>query len=403
MTEDAGSPQPALAGVRVLALETSVSAPHCSMILGQMGADVIKIEKPGEGDVVRHWDSAVRGLASPLVWLSGNKRSFAIDAKHTAGRAALHKLAGQVDVFIENFAPGVAPRLGLGPDELRAHNPRLIYCSLSGYGQDGPYRDMKAYDLMIQGEAGMLATTGYPDKPAKVGVPIADLSASLYATLAILAALYQRDSTGQGQVIDISMFESLVAWLGYFPHFYWHRGEEPERVGMRHHFVTPYGPYLARDGVYVNFAVAAAKDWRVFCEVVLQRPDLLDDPRFRSVESRRENREALERLVEELFREQDHQYWLERLQEARLPHGLVRGIGEVLAHPQLAARGMIHKVDSPVGPVPVIASPVHMSASPSRDGAIPELGEHTRAILQELGYSEADIEELRSEGAIQCA
>jgi len=402
MAEGPHQSRPALAGVRVLSLETSVSAPHCSLILGQMGAEVIKIEKPGEGDVVRHWDTAVRGLSSPLVWLNGNKRSFAIDAKHQAGREALRKLAGQVDVFIENFAPGVAQRLGLGPAELHARHPRLICCSVSGYGQDGPYRDMKAYDLMIQGEAGMLATTGYPDLPAKVGVPIADLSASVYAALAIIAALYQRESTGHGQVIDISMFESLVSWLGYFPHFFWHRGEEPERVGMRHHYVTPYGPYLARDGVYVNFAVAATRDWKVFCEVVVQRPDLLDDPRFGSVESRRDNRAPLERIVEELFREQDHQYWLERLQAARLPHGLVRDIGEVLAHPQLAARGLIHEVASPVGPVPVIGSPVHMSDSPSRDGAIPGLGEHTRAIMLELGYSEEDIERLRAEGVIQC-
>jgi len=176
MTENAKNPTLALSGIRVLALETSVSAPHCSRILGEMGAEVIKIEKPGEGDLVRHWDSAVRGLSSPLVWLNGNKRSFAIDAKKEAGREAIRKLAGEVDIFIENFAPGVAERLGLGSADLCDLNTRLVYCSLSGYGQDGPYREMKAYDLMIQGEAGMLATTGYPDKPAKVGVPIADLS-----------------------------------------------------------------------------------------------------------------------------------------------------------------------------------------------------------------------------------
>jgi len=401
MTENAKNPALALSGIRVLALETSVSAPHCSRILGEMGAEVIKIEKPGEGDLVRHWDSAVRGLSSPLVWLNGNKRSFAIDAKKEAGRNAIRKLAGQVDIFIENFAPGVAERLGLGSAELCALNSRLVYCSLSGYGQDGPYRDMKAYDLMIQGEAGMLATTGYPDKPAKVGVPIADLSTSMYAALGIMLALFQRESTGRGQVIDVSMFESMVSWLGYFPHFYWHREEEPVRVGMRHHFVTPYGPYLAGDDVYVNLAVATGKDWQIFCREVLQRPDLLEDPLFHTVEARRENRNVLEQMVEELFLERGHEEWLNLLKAAKLPHGVVRGIGEVLAHPQLIARRMIREVDSPVGKVPVIGSPLHLKDSPPRDGPIPELGEHTDEILRELGFDGQQIDQLRVDGVIQ--
>jgi crotonobetainyl-CoA:carnitine CoA-transferase CaiB-like acyl-CoA transferase len=401
MTETAPDSGLALSGIRVLALETSVSAPHCSRILGEMGAEVIKIEKPETGDLVRHWDSAVKGLSSPLVWLNGNKRSFAIDAKKKSGRDAIRKLAERVDVFIENFAPGVAERLGLGADDLCAGNQGLVYCSLSGYGQDGPYRDMKAYDLMIQGEAGMLATTGYPDQPAKVGVPIADLSTSMYAALGIVLALFQRQTSGKGQVIDISMLESLVSWLGYFPHFYWHRGEEPERVGMRHHFVTPYGPYLARDEVYVNLAVATSRDWEMFCLKVLERPDLLENPCFRSVEARRENRQILEQTVEEAFLEQDHEEWLRRLKAAKLPHGVVRGIGEVLAHPQLNARQMIREVDSPVGKVPVIGSPLHLADSPARDGPIPGLGEHTEAILMELGYDRSQIERLREDGVIQ--
>ncbi len=400
MTEANQDSALALSGIRVLTLEASVSAPHCSRILGEMGAEVIKIEKPGEGDLARHWDSSVRGLSSPLVWLNGNKRSFAIDAKTQAGREAIRKLAAQVDIFIENFAPGVAERLGLGSAELCAANPRLVYCSLSGYGQDGPYRDIKAYDLMIQGEAGMLATTGYPDKPAKVGVPIADLSTSMYAALGIMLALFQRQSTGRGQVIDISMFESLVSWLGYFPHFYWHRGEEPVRVGMRHHFVTPYGPYLAGDDVYVNLAVATARDWKTFCLEVLERSDLLENPLFDTVEARRENRKILEKTVEELFLEQGHKEWLGRLKAAKLPHGIVRGIGEVLAHPQLIARKMIREVDSPVGKVPVIGSPLHLADSPARDGPIPGLGEHTEEILRELGYDGPQIDQLRADGVI---
>ncbi|MBI4480745.1 MAG: CoA transferase [Acidobacteria bacterium] len=390
----------ALSGIRVLSLEASVSGPHCSRILADMGAEVIKIEKPGEGDLIRQWDSAVHGLSSGYVWLNYNKRSLAIDVKKPAGREAIGRLAERMDVFIENFAPGVAARLGLGAAALREKNPRLIYCSISGYGQDGPYRDVKAYDLLIQGEAGIIASTGSREQPAKVSIPIADLAVSMYGVTGILTALMQREKTGQGQVIDVSMFESILSWLAYFPHHYWHRGEEAERVGMRHHFMTPYGPYLASDGVYVNMAVATPQDWEVFCRQVIERIDLLEDPRFHTSESRRKNRAVLEELLEQIFREHPHQEWLRRLEEARLPHGLVRGIGEVLAHPQTLARKMIEQVESPVGPVPVIASPLHLSASEERLDPIPSLGQDTEAILKELGYSSDQITQLRSDRVI---
>ncbi len=390
----------ALSGVRVLALEVSVAGPHSTRILGDMGAEVIKIEKPGTGDLIRTWDSAVRGLSSGYVWLNGNKRSLAIDVKKKAGLEAVRRLADQVDVVLENFAPGVADRMGLGATELCARNPRLIYCSLSGYGQDGPYRDVKAYDLLIQGEAGIIATTGYPDKPAKVGLPIIDLASSMYATVGILLALYQREKTGTGQVIDISMFESAVAWLGYFPHHYWHQGEEPERVGMRHHYVTPYGPYLASDGVFVNLAVATSSDWDIFCRQVIERPDLLEDPRFKTPEARRKNRGALEELVEKIFLERPHQEWLVRLRQSNLPYGEVKGVAEVLAHPQVIARRMIREMESPVGRVPVVASPLRLSNSPLRLDRIPALGEDTVAILREIGYGDGEIETLRRDHVI---
>jgi len=393
-------PPLALDGVRVLALEASVSGPHCSRILADMGAEVIKIERPGTGDLIRGWDSVVKGLSSGYIWLNGNKRSFAVDIKKPAGLAALRRLAERVDVLLENFAPGVADRLGLGAAEVRARNRRLIYCSLSGYGQDGPYRDVKAYDLLIQGEAGIIATTGYPDKPAKVGVPITDLASSMYAAIGILVALYQRDRTGQGQVIDISMFESAVAWLGYFPQHYWHGGEEPARVGMRHHYIVPYGPYLARDGVYVSLAVATPQDWEVFCRKVIQRPELLEDSRFRTAPDRRRNRVVLEEMVERFFLEQPHQEWLRRLRDSELPHGRLNGIGEVLAHPQVIARKMIREMQSPVGQVPVVASPLRLSDSPARLDPIPALGQDTEPILQELGYSAAEINALRQDHVI---
>jgi len=305
-----------------------------------------------------------------------------------------------VDVVLENFAPGVADRMGLGAAELCARNPRLIYCSLSGYGQDGPYRDVKAYDLLIQGEAGIIATTGYPDKPAKVGLPIIDLASSMYATVGILLALYQREKTGRGQFVDISMFESAVAWLGYFPHHYWHQGEEPARVGMRHHYVTPYGPYLAGDGIYVNLAVATAQDWEIFCRQVIERSDLLEDARFKTPAARRKNRGVLEELIEKIFLEHPHEEWLRRLRESRLPYGEVKGIAEVLAHPQVIARQMIREMESPVGPVPVIGSPLRLADSPARFDRIPALGQDTDSILRELGYSDGEIETLRSVQAI---
>lgn len=390
----------ALDGVRVLALEVSVSGPHCSRILGDMGAEVIKLEKPGTGDLIRAWDSVVRGLSSGYVWLNGNKRSFAVDIKKPAGRQAVQRLAERVDVVLENFAPGVTDRLGLGAAELCARNPRLVYCSLSGYGQDGPYRDVKAYDLLIQGEAGIIATTGYPDKPAKVGVPITDLASSMYATVGILLALYQRERTGRGQVIDISMFESALAWLGYFPHHYWHRGEEPARVGMRHHYIVPYGPYMAGDGVYVSLAVATPQDWEVFCRKVARRPEWLEDARFRTAPDRRKNRAVLEEMVEKLFLEQPHDEWMRRLGEAELPHGKLNGIGEVLAHPQTIARKMIREMESPVGPVPVMGSPLRLSDSPARFDPIPTLGQDTEPILRELGYTAAEITAFRRDQVI---
>ena len=393
-------PVQALSGVRVVAFEQVLSGPFCTGILADMGAEVIKIERPGVGDLIRHWDSVVRGLSSGYVWLNRNKRSLTVDVKKEQGREIIRRLAKTADVFFENYAPGVAGRLGLGYESLAELNPRLIYCSLSGYGQDGPYRDVKAYDLLIQGEGGIIATTGYPDRPAKTSISIVDIASGMYAALGIALALLQREKTGHGQYIDISMFESIVSWLGYFPHHYWHGGEEAKRMGMRHHYVTPYGPYLARNGQYVNVVVATAKDWEVFCREVIERPDLLEDPSFATVEARRQNRAALEETIEKVFLERDHSEWLERLKRAKLPHGEVRGIAQVLAHPQAIARRLIREVDSPVGRVPVIGSPLRLSDSPARYDRIPDLGEDTEAILKELGYDPDAVRSLRHEKAI---
>jgi crotonobetainyl-CoA:carnitine CoA-transferase CaiB-like acyl-CoA transferase len=390
----------ALDGVKILAFEQVLSGPFATCLLADMGAEVIKVERPGVGDVIRSWDSVVKGLSSGYVWLNRNKRSLTVDVKKDRGREILQELAKRSDVFFENYAPGVAARLGLGYEKLSERNRRLIYCSLSGYGQDGPYRDVKAYDLLIQGEGGIIATTGYPDKPARAGIAIADIASGMYAAIGILLALYQREKTGEGQLIDISMLDSIVSWLGYFPHHYWHAGEEPARVGMRHHYVTPYGPYLAGDGQYVNLAVASAADWEVFCKKVIDKPELLEDPRFATVEGRRKNRGLLEQTIENIFLERDHQHWLEQLKKAELPHGIVRGIAQVLAHPQVLARKLIREAESPVGKVPVIANALKMSASQARYDRIPALGENNDAILRELGYDTAAIESLRQDRVI---
>jgi crotonobetainyl-CoA:carnitine CoA-transferase CaiB-like acyl-CoA transferase len=393
-------PVRALDGVKILAFEQVLAGPFATCLLADMGAEVIKVERPGVGDVIRSWDSVVKGLSSGYVWLNRNKRSLTVDVKKEKGKEILRELAKKSDIFFENYAPGVAGRLGVGYEALSELNPRLIYCSISGYGQDGPYRDVKAYDLLIQGEGGIIATTGYPDKPARAGIAIADIAAGMYAAIGILLALYQREKTGQGQFIDVSMLDSIVSWLGYFPHHYWHAGEEPARVGMRHHYVTPYGPYLAGDGEYVNLAVASASDWEIFCRKVIEKPALLEDPRFATVEGRRKNRAVLEVAIENIFLERDHKHWLEQLKKAELPHGVVRGIAQVLAHPQVAARKLIREAESPVGKVPVIANALKMSASEARYDRIPALGEQTEPILKELGYDESAIDALRRDKVI---
>ena len=383
-----------------MAFEQVLSGPFATCLLADMGAEVIKVERPGVGDVIRSWDSVVKGLSSGYVWLNRNKRSLTVDVKKEKGREILQELAKRSDIFFENYAPGVAGRLGLGYEELSELNPRLIYCSLSGYGQDGPYRDVKAYDLLIQGEGGIIATTGYPDKPAKAGIAIADIASGMYAAIGILLALYQREKTGEGQLVDVSMLDSIVSWLGYFPHHYWHAGEEPGRVGMRHHYVCPYGPYLAGDGEYVNLAVASPADWDVFCKVVIEDRSSL--PMRVSPRSKIGVRIAtlLEETIENIFASRDHKHWLAQLKKADLPHGIVRGIAQVLAHPQVAARKLIREAESPVGKVPVIANALKMSASEARYERIPGLGENNAAILSELGYDAAAIEGLQRDKVI---
>ncbi|MGH2725450.1 MAG: CaiB/BaiF CoA transferase family protein, partial [Actinomycetota bacterium] len=286
--------------------------------------------------------------------------------------------------------------LGLGHEELRAENPRLIYASLSGYGQDGPFRDVKAFDLLVQGEAGLLATTGTPEEPAKVGPPVADLIGGATAAIGILSALHGRERTGEGAYYDVSLFESVLSWLGYFPHFHWHTGRVPQRSGMRHQSIIPYGPFKARDDRYVSIAITSEEHWRRFCEKVVAKPEWLTDPRFATIVDRYKNKDVVEAAVEEDFAREDAQAWFDRLRAAGLPFGEVRDIAGVVEHPQAIARGMFVRADSEVGELPLVRFPL----APAGERRIPAIGEHTTEILSEAGYTSEEISALREAGVV---
>jgi itaconate CoA-transferase len=368
-----------------VAWEHAVAAPLATRHLADLGADVVKVERPGGGDFARDYDSAVNGLSAHFVWLNRGKRSVVLDLKEPAGKRAFELLLERADVFVHNQGPGAAERLGWTHAALTARNPRVITCAISGYGPDGPQRDRKAYDLLLQGEAGAIALTGTPDMPAKVGISVADIASGMYAFSSVLAALYQRETTGHGAEIQISMLESLVEWVMPAAYVAEYTGRAPARAGARHSFIVPYGGYRVGDGSTINLAVQNDGQWRRLCAVVLRRADLADDPRFATNELRLANRDQLEALIESLLADDTRASAEARLTEADVPFGTVNDLASVLRHPQLEARGRWFDIPSPAGPLRALHHPLNIAGLPRPAAAVPALGEHTAEVLAELG------------------
>ena len=389
-----------LDGVTVVTLEHAIAAPFCTRQLADLGARVIKIERPGSGDFARAYDERVKGLASHFVWTNRSKESLTLDVKHPEAPQVLARLLDKADVLVQNLAPGAATRLGLGFDTLKAKHPRLIVCDISGYGSDGPYRDKKAYDLLIQSESGFLSVTGSPDEPAKAGCSIADIAAGMVAYSQILAALLQRGRTGQGSRIDVSMLESMVEWMSYPLYYAFDGAEPPPRAGAAHATIYPYGPFPAGDGHTVMLGLQNEREWTVFCQRVLCRPALAADERFASNAQRTAHREALRVIIVEAFASLSAEQVIQRLDEAQIANAHVNTMHDVWRHPQLAARGRWTQVATPSGPIPALWPPGTSSAFEPQMGAVPALGQHTDAILAELGWGEDTIAAMRRAGAI---
>ena len=389
-----------LKGLTVVTLEHAIAAPFATRQLADLGARVIKIERPGSGDFARAYDSRVRGLASHFVWTNRSKESMTLDVKHPEAAKALQRLViEKADVVVQNLAPGAAARLGLGYEALAAKKPGIIVCDISGYGGDGPYRDKKAYDLLIQSEAGFVSVTGTPEEPSKAGRSIADIAAGMYAYTNILAALLQRSQTGKGQHIDISMLESLAEWTSYPLYYAFDGAPPPPRTGASHATIYPYGPFPTGGNGTVMMGLQNEREWLKFCELVLQQPAVATDPRFTGNAKRVANRDALKALITEAFEPLTAPQVVERLEAAQIANARVNTMHEVWAHPQLKARERWREVGSPAGMLPAMLPPGTWDQGPRMD-PVPALGEHTDSILAELGLGEAEIRSLHDVGAV---
>lgn len=389
-----------LDGITVISLEHAIAAPFCTRQLADMGARVIKIERPQVGDFARGYDARVHGLSSHFVWTNRSKESLTLDLKNTSAQEVLERLLGRADVLVQNLAPGAAARLGLSFEALQARYPRLIVCDISGYGEGGPYQYKKAYDLLIQSESGFLSVTGSADEPAKAGCSISDIAAGMYAYSSILSALLLRGRTGCGSHLDVTMLESMVEWMGFPMYYAFDGAAAPQRSGAAHATIYPYGPFPVGDGSQIMLGLQNEREWVAFCQKVLARPELAQDARFSSNPARVEHRDALRVLIMEVFGALSRDQVLARLDDAQIANASVNTMGDVWNHPQLAARERWREVDSPAGPLPALIPPATNSAFAARMDGVPALGEHSEAILRELGYSDGDVARLAQQGVI---
>ncbi|MHA7680766.1 CaiB/BaiF CoA transferase family protein [Cupriavidus sp. PET2-C1] len=389
-----------LDGITVVSLEHAIAAPFCTRQLADLGARVIKVERPKVGDFARGYDERVDGLSSHFAWTNRSKESLALDLKHSEAPAILGKLLGQADVLVQNLAPGAADRLGLSYAALSQRYPAMVVCDISGYGSDGPYRDKKAYDLLIQAESGFVSITGTPDSPAKAGCSIADIAAGMYAYSNILAALLQRGRSGKGAHIDVSMLESMVEWMGYPLYYAFDGATPPPRAGASHATIFPYGPFTAGDGKTIILGLQNEREWDAFCRVVLERPELTTDERFVSNSLRTQSRAALTDIITSVFSALSIEAVIERLERAQIANARMNDMLDVWNHPQLKARERWTSVQSPVGIIPALLPPGTPQSFAPRMDAIPALGQHSESILLELGYTADDVVRLSAEGAI---
>ncbi len=389
-----------LSDIAVVSVEQAVAGPFATRQLADLGARVIKVERPIEGDFARGYDSTVNGMSSHFVWLNRSKRSVTLDLKSEEGRVVFAKLLDRSDVLVSNLAPGAMDRLGFSMLEVRQAFPKIITCEISGYGMTGPYRDRKAYDLLIQAETGLLSVTGDPAWPAKVGISVADIAAGMYAYSGILAAIIKRGRTGEGSAISVSLFDALGEWMSFPGYFAKYSGKQPERTGTRHATISPYGDFKTGDGATLYIAVQNEREWDRFCAHVLGAPELSNDPRFCTNGLRVQQKHALYEIIESVFGGMTKTDAVSKLHAAAIAYADVNDVLGFMQHPQLAARNRFREVDSPVGTLSALIPPTDIEGVEPVMKPVPDLGEHTENTLLDLGYRPDDIERLRKQGVI---
>jgi len=389
-----------LSGITVVSIEQAVAAPFATRQLADLGARVIKIERPDGGDFARSFDTTVRGLSSYFVWLNRSKESLTLDLKRPDGRTVLDRLCARADVFVQNLAPGAATRLGTAADDLRARYPRLIVCNVSGYGTSGPYAAKKAYDLLVQSEVGLLSITGPPETPSRVGISVADIAAGMYAYSGVLTALLTRMRSGRGATVEVSLFDALGEWMAAAAYYTSYGGSPPPRSGPDHASIAPYGPFAGRDGQRVYLGLQNAREWTRFCADVLRQPVLADDERFRTNTLRVQHRRALSAEIDVVFKSLTAAEIMERLDDAQIAYARMNSVHEFVAHPQLTARNRWRQIDSPAGAIQALLPPVVQDDVEAVMGPVPSLGQHSGAILAELGFDDATIARWREEGMV---